>query len=849
MGTYGQSLSPAVRPDVLALTTYFGNDIQGFVNDSGFTTGRLFNDSYWQSAAFATHMHLAFDEWKRRILAGDSASGTGPDATGTSGGFDAALRDLPRTTLPFCPQDPESPPCLPLIAYEGGPSIFTDDIDSGGTTDDDNVTIFMEAMNRDPRIADVYRIHLDLAKSKGLWTHNPYTDTSSWSRFGQWGHLELLEQAPASAPKYSLMLEHSTLFSTLKHIDAAVDASPSFVTSATLPSGIATQSYSTTITTTGGNGARSLVTVGALLDPGLTISSPTADSLQISGTPVTSRKNYLLARVQDADGDPSWRTFTLQTFGGPGTLVQSNFTGTNPSQNRPWTPTFVLSNKVTWGGWDKAAGVVAATGNDAFVFSVNATGTDSTLSEAIAESEFLTATVTPALGAIDLRGGEIRFSTRRIGFHSPRGYALYTSLDSFATPLYTSVLVDKDNFDETEHVVTIPSTAAFQSINATFTVRIVAFGAAFSGHNTSLTGFKLTEKNPLTISGMSANSGPTGGGQTVILDGTDLSGATSVTFGGVGATITNNTPTALTVTTPAGAAGTVNVVVTTPNGTLTLTGAYRYIAAPAIGSVVANSGSTSGGQFVTINGTSLGNAISVTFGGSPAPITSNIATAIVVATPAHAAGAVNVVVTTAGGSVTSTNGFTYTAPSAPAAPAGVVAVASSTTQVDVTWTAVAGATSYQVDRMEAGGSFTQIGTPATNAFTDPGRTANTAYLYRIRAVSTGGTSVNSATDFATTTIFTDPSLVAGIAIKATHLSQLRTAVNAVRALAGLGAFTFTGPATTGTIISATHVSELRSALDAARNTLGFPTGGHTDNSLGGVVVKAVHFQELRTRVQ
>jgi len=196
IGAYGPTLNPPVRPDVMAVTTYFGNDIQGYVEEQGFTTGKLFNDPYWSTSVFGTHVRAAFDEWTRRMLAGDSAAGSGPDATGIGGGFSPSLRTLPNETLGYS---------LPIIAYEGGPSLFTDDIDrnavnGAGVPTDDGVTTFLEAMNRDPGIAGVYRIHLEMAKSKGLWTHTPYTDTSTWSRFGQWGHLESLDQPPAAAP-------------------------------------------------------------------------------------------------------------------------------------------------------------------------------------------------------------------------------------------------------------------------------------------------------------------------------------------------------------------------------------------------------------------------------------------------------------------------------------------------------------------------------------------------------------------------------------------------------------------------------------------------------------------------
>jgi hypothetical protein len=449
LGAYGTTLTPPVRPDVMAVTTYFGNGIQDFVHQQGFTAGN------------ASHLTLAFDEWKRRILAGDAAQGGGPDATGIGGGFSSSLRTLPDQTLGYS---------LPIIAYEGGPSLYTD------TIDDEDVTAFVIAMNRDPRIADVYRIHLDIAKSKGLWTHTPYTDTSPWSRFGQWGHLETLDQPPASAPKYALMLEHFTRYSTLRHIDAPLGSAPAFATAAVLPSGIAGQPYSADIVTTDGDGVRTITVVGAYLEPGLSVAAePAPGNLRVTGTPTGSRKSYILARVHDADGDSAWRIFTLETFGGAGTLVQSDFRGTSPGLNLPWTKTYVLSPSVTWSGWSAGTGVVPQAGDNALVFSVSGSSSG---------DEYLTATVTPVGGPLDLRGAEVRFATRRLSYHASLTY----TLDGF----YTSTAVSKDDFDEHEHVVTLPSTSAFAAVTSPLVLRIDALGSEFDGHSTSLTAFKLT---------------------------------------------------------------------------------------------------------------------------------------------------------------------------------------------------------------------------------------------------------------------------------------------------------------------------------------------------------------------
>ncbi len=86
---------------------------------------------------------------------------------------------------------------------------------------------------------------------------------------------------------------------------------------------------------------------------------------------------------------------------------------------------------------------------------------------------------------------------------------------------------------------------------------------------------------------------------------------------------------------------------------------YTPVPAPTISSIVANSGPPSGGTSITINGSYLLYP-TVTIGGSAATVTASTANSITVTTPAHAEGAVNVVVTVPNGSVTSTGGFTYT---------------------------------------------------------------------------------------------------------------------------------------------------------------------------------------------
>ena len=84
------------------------------------------------------------------------------------------------------------------------------------------------------------------------------------------------------------------------------------------------------------------------------------------------------------------------------------------------------------------------------------------------------------------------------------------------------------------------------------------------------------EANALALSSLSPTSGASTGGSTVTIRGVGFGGTTSVTFGIVAATVTNVTPTAITLTAPAHDPGTVDVVVTSGGQSATLTAAYTY---------------------------------------------------------------------------------------------------------------------------------------------------------------------------------------------------------------------------------------------------------------------------------
>jgi hypothetical protein len=175
---------------------------------------------------------------------------------------------------------------------------------------------------------------------------------------------------------------------------------------------------------------------------------------------------------------------------------------------------------------------------------------------------------------------------------------------------------------------------------------------------------------PPTITALSPDTGTTLGGTRVYIAGTLFTKTSTVSFGGVPAQVSYQSPENLTAYSPAEAAGTVTVTVTdtvTGGGTVSSapssTADYTYVAPPtvAVTSISPSSGPTTGDTLVSIYGTVFSPTSTVKFGGvSIGRVYDLSKTEIQVFSP-PGVGVVNVVVTTAGQSSpqTSADEFTY----------------------------------------------------------------------------------------------------------------------------------------------------------------------------------------------
>ena len=103
------------------------------------------------------------------------------------------------------------------------------------------------------------------------------------------------------------------------------------------------------------------------------------------------------------------------------------------------------------------------------------------------------------------------------------------------------------------------------------------------------------------------------------------------------------------------------------------------------------------------------------------------------------------------------------------------------------------------------------------------------------------------------TVFTDDSIMAGqTKAKTEHINELRQAVDALRAVAGLAPAVWTDATLVpnSSVIKAIHIQQLRTYFDDAATHLGYSTSPYTDPGLSsGFVIKRIHIEELRQRIR
>jgi phospholipase C len=189
--------------------------------------------------------------------------------------------------------------------------------------------------------------------------------------------------------------------------------------------------------------------------------------------------------------------------------------------------------------------------------------------------------------------------------------------------------------------LTAISPANAQSVDVTVT----SPGGSSSANPGDL--FLYVPKGPRpVITSVSPSSGPAAGGENVTITGTGFKGVTGLQFGSFGAGgFSVESPTSISVPSPASTAGPAHVTVTTPNGTSSETSRDQFRSGPpTVSSVNPSTGSTAGGTSVTIAGSGFATGAGLTtlrFGsGAGTSVECAAITTCTAVTPPHKSGTV-----------------------------------------------------------------------------------------------------------------------------------------------------------------------------------------------------------------
>ena len=341
-------------------------------------------------------------------------------------------------------------------------------------------------------------------------------------------------------------------------MSVAANAAP-VITTTSLPSTVVGQPYSAILSAAGGTGSRTWSLGSGALPAGLSLSATGT----LSGTPTsTSTANFTL-RVTDTASLSSTRAFTVTPGvritsqnlpdATTGTAYSTTLTGAGGSAPYTWSITSgALPTGLSLSG-AVVSGTTSSTGTRVLTIQM-------TDSAARTVSSVITLTVSAPLSSSNqtMSSGDVG-SYYSASLNASGGRPSYVwTLESGSLPAGTVL--------NSIGKVTGTPTAAGTSI---FTVRVTDRSAR------TLTAVITLVINPLapTLTAVSPASGPTVGGTSVTITGTDLTGATGVSFGGTpAASFSVVNASTVTAVSPAHAAGLVDVAVTTPGGT-TPTGA------------------------------------------------------------------------------------------------------------------------------------------------------------------------------------------------------------------------------------------------------------------------------------
>lgn len=310
--------SKGFRPDAVACTTYIASGMDDWVkNDpelmAHFNTSDYFNPNNSQLKA---DLDAFFVEWNHRVLAYQEGKYEVPNSVFFQGGVPQDLKSTVHDEL----WDPLLGD-VPIVAYEGGPRFKLDTIDTG-LPGQDGITKFFTCVSRDPRIAPIYRLQLNLARARGVVSHMAFQMILQPSRFGQWGHVVSYAGTDfsnlSSLPKQKAIQDWMDEAKLLRPDALVVGNAPAFFTPAELPTAqVGLPYYQKARARMGERDHAFQEIVGSSMIDGLRAEIKDGKFLTVTGTPREEGTSFICVRAKDAPsntvGDATWRVFSIRS--------------------------------------------------------------------------------------------------------------------------------------------------------------------------------------------------------------------------------------------------------------------------------------------------------------------------------------------------------------------------------------------------------------------------------------------------------------------------------------------------------------------------------------------------------